>query len=318
MNEMIDLGRLGADTPACFGLEICIPVFRQDPSDLIADLSRQKGAADVALRIYDDGSGDPALIARIRDALARFPGRTVLSGLAENLGRAAARNALMLGAQAEWLLFLDADMRIAGDGFLDSYLAAAARQKGPCCIVGGFGVDPDLVTSATRLHAMQSRKSECLEAARRNLDPGRYVFTSNIFLHHRICREIPFDSRFRGWGWEDVEWGLNITRRYPVIHIDNPAIHLGLDEDTTLLGKYENSDQNFLLMLQEHPESVARMPVYRIARRLAQLPVRRALIWSCRRAVVSGRSVLPVSFRLCALKVFRAAIYAQALHAHKH
>lgn len=318
MDSEIVFARAAAPAQSRLRLEICIPVFRQDPSNLIADLSRQIGAGDVALRLYDDGSGDPVLTQRIREALAAFPGQSTLMSIAENRGRAGARNGLINAAEGEWLLFLDADMRVEGRNFLNAYLEAAARQNGPCCIVGGFGVDLRMVTSATKLHAMQSHKSECLDAARRNADPGRYVFTSNIFLHRQICKEMPFNDQFRGWGWEDVEWGLNIVSRFPVIHIDNAATHLGLDEDKALLGKYERSGLNFLLMLQAHPDSVARMPVYRIARHLSHLPLRRALIWSCRQTVVSGRSILPVSLRLYALKVFRAAIYAQALHAQKH
>lgn len=301
-------------SPIRTGLEICIPIFRYDPSALIRGLARQEIASETTLRIYDDGSGDPHLTAKIVEALRDFPGRTVLMTAAKNLGRAGARNALMTASRADWLLFLDGDMQINGDQFLVAYQEAAARQAGPCCIVGGFDVDLNRVTSATRLHALQSCKSECLSAEIRNSDPGRYVFTSNIFLHRQIFAEVPFDSRFQGWGWEDVEWGISIARRFPVIHIDNAAIHLGLDLDQALLKKYECSSPNFMLMLETHPETVKRMPVYRYALKLSRLPFLSALSWGCKQAVVSGRRVLPASLRLYALKLFRASIYAQALY----
>lgn len=294
---------------------ICIPVFHDDPSSLIAQLSRQRGAEQATLLVYDDGSADPDLTARITAALEGFPGHKRLITAERNLGRAAARNALILEAKADWLLFLDGDMRLDHDGFLMSYMEAATLQPGPCCIVGGFGVDGTIVTETTRLHALHSQNSECLNADARRRDPGRFVFTANIFVHRQIALNAPFNDRFRGWGWEDVDWGLGVVSAWPVVHIDNPAIHLGLDEDAVLLRKYEGSGPNFVLMLKTHPESVRRMPLFRIASRVAHLPFLGGLTWASRRAVLMRHPALPLRLRLVALKVFRVSIYAQCLNA---
>ncbi len=296
---------------------ICIPVFHDDPSSLIAQLAGQRGADQAALLVYDDGSGDPALTARITAELQDFPGHGELITAARNQGRAAARNALIRAAEADWLLFLDGDMRLDHDGFLMAYMEVAARQPGPCCIVGGFGVDRAIVTEATRLHALHSQSSECLNAEARRSDPGRFVFTANIFVHRQIALATPFNDRFRGWGWEDVDWGLGVARAWPVVHIDNPAIHLGLDEDAVLLRKYEGSGPNFLLMLKTHPESVKRMPLFRIASKAAHLPFMGGLARAARHAVLMRRPALPLRLRLFALKLFRVCIYAQSLNAGK-
>ncbi len=274
-------------------LDICIPVYRQDPTRLILELARQKSAEDSCLLIYDDGSGDPELTAQISAALQAYPGPSRLLTGIENRGRSGARNALIAAGSADWLLFLDGDMQIISNDFLMAYRAAAARQSLPCCIVGGFDVHRSGGPASTRLHVLQSCRSECLTAAQRNLDPGRFVFTSNIFLHRRICAEIPFDNHFRGWGWEDVEWGLNIARAYPILHIDNAAIHLGLDQDHDLVRKYERSGPNFMLLLAHHPESVKRMQIYRIARLASHLPGLQALTWLSRHVVLTGAPVLP-------------------------
>lgn len=296
-------------------VDICIPVFRDDPCELIRQLSRQIQADRTVLHIYDDGSCDPALTGRISAALADYPGRADLMTIPVNLGRAAARNALIQAAQGDWLLFLDGDMRIDGADFVLAYLDAAARQNRPSCIVGGFALDFKQVRPATRLHALQAARSECLDAAMRNSDPGRFVFASNVFLHREIIESIQFNSSYRGWGWEDVDWGLNIARRYPVLHIDNPAVHLGLDDDLTLLRKYAESGPNFMLMLRDHPEDVRRMPLYRYASLSSHLPFLGAMTWSMRQMVIRGRSVLPARLRLLALKLFRVSIYARAIEA---
>lgn len=310
---------LNADTSALckagMQIDICIPMYRQDPSELIRDLAGQPTAENTTLTVYDDGSCDPVLTRAVTAALAEYPGRGRLIGQSENRGRAQARNALIEAAAADWLLFLDSDMRVSGQDFLLKYRDAAAHQGRPCCIVGGFGVDMGSVTRANRLHAMQSIRSECVDAAARNLDPGRYVFTSNIFLHRKLYADVPFDGAFTGWGWEDVEWGLRLAETFPVLHIENRALHLGLDEDIALLHKYENSAQNFMRMLERHPDSVKRMPVYRMASRLTYLPALRALTWAMRRAALSQSMTIPGQVRLLALKLFRVSVYAQALNA---
>lgn len=297
-------------------IDICIPIYRHDPSILIRQLSRQHGAADCRLHIYDDGSEDPQLTLAISDALAGFPGQTLLTTATVNHGRAAARNALIAAATSDWLLFLDGDMQIDGQDFLTNYAHAARDQAKPCTIVGGFGIDLSTVTRATMLHALQSRKSECLTALMRNSDPGRFVFSSNIFLHREIIEKVQFNPKFHGWGWEDVDWGLSVARQFPVIHIDNAAIHLGLDEDAALLRKYEMSGPNFLLMLEDHPESVRRMPIYRYARLASYLPLLGMLTRATRRAATAIH--LPTHFRLLALKMFRVSVYAQVLLAYGH
>jgi len=293
-------------------IDICIPFYKSDPTELIATLAGQDGAQEAALRIYDDGSDDPAMTARIEAALALFPGRSTLLQADRNRGRAAARNALLNAAESDWILLLDSDTRIDKAGFLSAYRNAARKEGGPCCIVGGSVIDPALITPATALHALQSQVSECLPARVRATDPGRYVFTMNLFLHRTILERIPLDEGFVGWGWEDVDWGLRIAARYPVIHIDNPAVHLGLMTVPEVLRKYRESGPNFVRLLNAHPDAVARMPLYRWARRFAALPGHRRLIplaAGCARA-----RVLPMRTRLAALKVCRALIHAAALH----
>ena len=297
-------------------IDICIPVYKTDPTPLILQLAQQNGAERAALRIYDDGSGDPGLIRSIKDALARFPGRTTLIEGFENRGRSVARNSLLAVAEGDWLLLMDCDMRLPGPGFLDAYRAAAKEQSGPCCIVGGFQIDPQAVTSATRLHALQSMVSDCLPAQVRSADPGRYVFTSNIFMHRAIAESVRFDEGFNGWGWEDVDWGLRIVNRYPVQHIDNPAVHIGLDTTPSILRKYMESVQNFLRMLESHPDAVARMPIYRWACQFSRLPGCGVLVFVARGC--ANAAVVPPRVRLLALKVYRAGLYGSELHRAGH
>ena len=120
-----------------------------------------------------------------------------------------------------------------------------------------------------------------------------------------------FDEGFRGWGWEDVEWGMRVSRRWPVTHLDNPAVHLGLDDARTLTAKYEQSAANFARVVAAHPEMVARYPSFRVARALRRAPLRP--LWRPLLKQLALASAAPLTLRVFAAKTYRAALYAEVV-----
>lgn len=299
-----------ADLPA--SVDICVPFFKDDPTPLIRELARQADAASFRLSLCDDGTADPELTARVQAALAVFPGPAVLHSLAQNTGRANARNVMLQNLLADWVLLLDADMALDKTDFVATYRDAAARVGTPCCLVGGFRVDQADIRPATRLHAAQSLKSECKPASERALDPGRYVYSSSVFVHRMVVEKHLFDPEFQAWGWEDVEWGWRIVRDNPVHHIDNPARHVGLEADAILVAKYAESVDNFCRIKRLYPSEVARMPISRVAALLSYLPFKTVLSKLFKAITLFGP--LPVTLRLYALKFYRASLYAEAYH----
>ena len=292
-------------------ISICIPTWQDAATPLLTALAQMNGITDCEVLVYDDGSNDASMSAKIEKSLAGINAPATLITAAQNAGRSQARNRLVSRARADWLLLLDADMLPDGPEFLSTYLSAVKRAEEPALITGGFSLQQVSPTRAQALHAAQSLKSECLSAARRMQSPGRYVFTSNILVHRAILETVLFDDTYTGWGWEDVDWGLRVAERARIHHIENTATHLGLDEDATLIGKYAGSGQNFAQLARQHPEEAARMSLYKAAQTLRSLPGR-ALIRSLCRAFASAR-FLPLRLRLLALKTFRAAVYAEAL-----
>ena len=291
-------------------LTIAIPTFRDDPSRLVSALAGCTCAEKASLLIYDDGTGDDTLTAACEAALQAWPGAAALISGMENHGRSHARNRLIAHARSDWILFLDADMLPDGPDFLGRYLDTMADQQSPALIAGGFSLDQISPSASQALHAAQSLQSECMSATERANDPGRYVFTSNILVHKTVLSEVSFDDGFSGWGWEDVDWGLRVAEAFPVIHVDNTATHLGLDDTDTLLAKYGESGANFARMVSRHPEAARSMKLTRAARKLAVLPGR-SLIAHLSRWIAKSR--LPNYLRLRALKLYRAATYAEHL-----
>lgn len=292
-------------------ISVCVPCYRHDVSPLVESLAKCEASGLAEIVIYDDGSVDHELLAKMQTAAgsARIAVR-IVSAL-DNRGRAAARNAAIEHARADWILLLDADMAPDSVDFIASYLNAIDAAGSPAVVVGGYSLKTAPDDRAFALHRWQARKSECVPSRVRALSPGRYVFSSNVLVHHDVLAACPFDEEFAGWGWEDTDWGLRAQKRFPIVHIDNTATHLGLDSADALMGKYARSGANFARMAARHPEEAAEMPLFRMAKRARAVPFRKPfkeLVGQVARA-----DNLPVALRGRALKAWRALVYAEAL-----
>ncbi len=296
-------------------ISVLIPSYHDDPCALIRRLSQCMSSETIEILVYDDGSLDSSLGARIADALDSFDGAGCLISADTNKGRSSARNRLQSVSRADWLLFVDADMLPLNKAFIASYLDILTASVGPEVVVGGFSIKGLRHTGKTGLHLAQSAASECIPASERQEEPGRYVFTSNVLVHRDIMAVIPFDPGFEGWGWEDVDWGLRAARRFPVRHIDNAAIHTGLDPAPVLLRKYAGSGANFARVVNSHPDEMKQTSLYRWANRIRFLPGRS--FWQSAFGAIARLPgwLMPVNVRLAALKLYRATVYAGALDA---
>ena len=294
-------------------LSICIPAWHDAASPLLSALAELPEHKACEVLIYDDGSADAEMTATITAHLEKFKGPAKLITASQNKGRSSARNRLIHHAEGNWLLMLDADMLPDDAEFLARYLDAISEQATPALIAGGFSLAQVTATKAQALHAAQSLRSECLNAAERKTDPGRFIFTSNILVHRQVLDDVSFDDKYHGWGWEDVDWGLRVARAFPIIHIDNPATHLGLDSTDTLLRKYGTSGPNFARLAHQHPDAVAGTPLYKAATSLRPLPGKFIIKSLCRGLARDRFGLIPMRLRLFALKLYRAAVYSETL-----
>jgi glycosyltransferase involved in cell wall biosynthesis len=288
-------------------LSVLIPFYGDDPRPLLGELERQAAELNGAVEVVVLNDGDPDLARGVAVAAAvaemAAPVRLVA---VPNEGRARGRNRLARHARAERLLFLDSDMAPDSRDFLRRWMEVDAPVA-----FGGFTVDRAPVTPRTVLHQAMSRHSDCLPAARRAEAPEKHVFTSNLLVRREVFETVRFDESFTGWGWEDVEWAMRVARRWPILHLDNTATHLGLDTAEALTRKYEQSAGNFARVLQAHPDVVARYASFRAARVLKRVPL--AGLWRPVLKRLAITTLAPVPLRVAAAKTYRAALYAEVL-----
>jgi glycosyltransferase involved in cell wall biosynthesis len=292
-------------------ISICVPVYRINAAPLVGALSRCSGSALAELIIYDDGSAEPALTSVLQLAADGAAMAVSIVSASRNAGRAAARNRAIAHARADWVLLLDADMWPDSADFIQDYISAARAVDRPALIVGGYSLKQAPQDRKFRLHRWQSLASECVPASLREQSPGRYVFSSNVLVHRRVLEECPFDESFAGWGWEDTDWGLRAEKKFPVLHIDNTATHLGLDDAKRLMGKYQKSGANFARVAARHTDAFNSTPLMRAARVARSIPLRSVLRRLFGLAARDPLGLLPISLRGRALKAWRAFLYAE-------
>lgn len=293
-------------------MSVLIPFFHYDPCGLLAFLDREASGLAGAVEIValDDGSGDEALAGRVAATIEALKAPAEFVQLASNEGRARCRNRLTSRARGRHVLFLDADMLPDSSSFLANYLRLIEGADPPVA-VGGISIQQAPPERHYALHRLLALRSDCLPAAARRAAPERYVFTSNLLIRGDVILAEPFDVTFSGWGWEDVEWGMRISRRWPILHIDNTATHLGLDSPRRLLAKYRESVANFGRVAAAHPGAAAGYPSYRAAQFLRRAPLR--ALWRPLLAAIVLTPLVPLAARGLALRLYRSSLYADVI-----
>jgi glycosyltransferase involved in cell wall biosynthesis len=293
-------------------ISVLIPFLRDDPTPLIAALDREAASlgGQVEVVLFDDGTGDGGLTTRLKAALADLGTPARLESSPVNLGRAQGRNRLAAHARGGWLLFLDSDMLPDRPDFLSAYLALIERDR-PAVVFGGFSLEQTPEKPEHALHRRMALASDCAPLAVRRRTPEKYVYTSNLLVRRDVFEAVAFDAAFAGWGWEDVEWAMRVRREHAIMHIDNPATHLGLDAAPAIAAKYEQSAANFARVVAAHLETVRRYPSYKVARMLKPLPARG--VWRPRLKSLALAETAPLAVRALAMRLYRAALYVDAV-----
>lgn len=289
-------------------LSVLTPFHRHDPSPLLAALAN--APADVEFVLLDDGSASAHLLASVIESAARLNAPARIIVWRENRGRAAARNRLIEAARGEYVLFLDADMAPDGLRFLAAWLGIIQTQR-PFVAFGGLSLTHAPQSRDTALHRRIFQRSDCRPARARAKRPAQSIATANLLVRRDLLQTVPFDESYQGWGFEDVDWALSAARHAPILHVDNPASHQGLDDVDALMRKYAEAGPNFARLTAKHPRQVSRFSAHRAARALKLAPLRGALRAAMAWLARDPLGAAPLALRLYALKLYRVTHYAE-------
>jgi glycosyltransferase involved in cell wall biosynthesis len=293
-------------------LSVLIPYYRDNPQALLNRLSAH-APLHTEVILYDDGSNDADLSLQMDNAVRQSTMPVQRIEAFENLGRSAARNALIKAARGKWVLFLDADMMPQTDAFLDQWMQCITNNN-PEIAFGGFRVPArNEIAPALGLHQAFSRHSDCLSAKIRAQNPAKHVCTSNLLVKKDVLAQCPFDNGFSGWGWEDVEWAARAAAHHDILHIENPARHLGLESADTLVRRFRDSAPNYARFVHRHPELAQTLPSWKAAHLLKNIPGISLLRPVFAALARNSSGMVPMGLRIMALKLWRSSWYAKAL-----
>ena len=272
------------------GLSVLIPVYNWDVRELVNSLTAQiiDWPGPVEIRLLDDDSTEE--FRRLNRSLANQP-NIIYQELPRNVDRAKIRNQLAAAAQHEWLLLLDNDSLLPDPKFLARY--AAARQR-TAVIIGGtcYAATPPAET-VLYLRWHYGRVREARPAAVRQVAPYGQLTINNALIRADIFRRFPLDERLTGYGHEDTKFGEELAAaQVPVLHVDNPVIHAGLEPAAVFLQKSEQAVRNLarvsredglgadsrLLQMALRLRRLGLAPAARVALRAAAPALRRQLL----------------------------------------
>ena len=227
-------------------ISLLIPIYNFDVRDFVRSLHSECKAANLEFEIlcFDDAS--TASFKALNMKVGELDG-VVYRELDQNLGRAAIRNLLAASARYPLLLFMDCDGEVKAWNFVRNYLEAS---DGHSVICGGRSYESSPPGDKKQLlHWKYGRAREQKLALERNKNPW-FGFMSNSFLiPAAVFQQIKFDEQFRHYGHEDTMFGLELKKKgIPVVHIDNPLGHLGLENVEVFLEKTRQGLDNLKIL----------------------------------------------------------------------
>jgi len=231
-------------------ISICIPVYNYDVGSLVKDLHHQAVNSGYPFEIIlmDDASDER--FRKINNSIELESVRYIQ--LNENIGRAKIRNRLAEEAKFPNLLFMDCDSAVSSSSYIENY-THFFDYLSVCC--GGRIYEEKKPAGSTYLRWKYGTKRECTSAAERKKNPNIGFQTNNFLIHKSIFEKVKFNEDLTGYGHEDTLFGLELLKQGIIInHIDNPLIHLGLENASDFLEKTENGIKNLYrieLLLRE-------------------------------------------------------------------
>ena len=227
-------------------LSILIPTYNYNITRLVSDLHRQAAELSIVFEIIvlEDGS-TKCLEENKEIAQLSF---VKYEALSENIGRSAIRNKLADIAQYQYLLFLDCDAGITNKYFLQRYVCCA---NGTTIALGGRIYDDEANLNCS-LIKKYGKNRERNDIENLNSRKKYQVFTSpNFLIPKSVFGSVRFDESIKGYGHEDTIFGIELENKgFKLTFIDNPVVHIGLEDNKTFVHKTENALNNLYLLHQ--------------------------------------------------------------------
>ena len=228
---------------------VLIPVYNFNISVLVNALHRQCEAVGIPYEIfcYDDAS--ESKYDEVNKKISSW-NNVRYKRLEKNIGRSRIRNLMARESRFDNLLFLDCDSEVVSENYISNYISCFNAGKVVC---GGRVYDAATPSDKKKiLHWKAGKKKEEIKAEMRNKKPYTSFMTNNFLISKNIFLENSLDESLQGYGHEDTLFGFQLRRKnIPVVHIDNPLKHIGLENAEEFLVKTGSGISNLIHFWKE-------------------------------------------------------------------
>jgi len=236
--------------------------------------AREKGFFRYEIVVVDDGSTDKSTILQ-NEAISTLPCTRFIKR-EKNIGRAFSRNELIDGAKYNLVLLIDSDAEVCTTDFIARYW----QNRDAAAVVCGSLRNP--AGPCPKGHELRWRYEKKNERWRQkyslNEHPYFRLTTFNLMLNReQIGPSMRFDKHCSEYGYEDSLFGLTLAQEHiPIVHIDNPLIHTGIDSNEEFLEKTEAGMRTLYRLQDFTPEFTGTMRVHNALKLLRLLKLFRA------------------------------------------
>ena len=219
-------------------VSVLIPNYNNVCVELVTVLQRQAEALGISYEILvaDDASPMKEAIRQNEDINALPHCRYIVKET--NSGSAATRNFLGTQSQYPWLLFLDCDISIPDDHFLERYVTDDHEGV----VNGGIRITDDDGLRHNLRYLYEKAAEPAHTAEKRQANRYQEFRSTNFMIERRVFEKCRFDERFTRSGYEDVLFGKMLSQQQvSVTHIDNPVMMTEFEPNADYVRKIERS-----------------------------------------------------------------------------
>jgi glycosyltransferase involved in cell wall biosynthesis len=294
-------------------LSIIIPVYNFDVNILVRALHKQCTACGAEFEIvcFDDASEN--MFDEVNKSVLSLA-NVVYKRLDKNAGRSRIRNMLATEAKFENLLFMDCDSEVVSENYISEYLLYCNAEKVVC---GGRTYQSQTPSDTNKILRWKAgRHREEINAEMRSSSPYNSFMTNNFLVPKNVFLNNPLDERLSGYGHEDTLLGFQLKKKnIPVIHINNPLKHIGLEDAAEFLSKTENGISNLILLWREkklNKEEMMQIPLMKTYFNLKQAFLIGAFLFFFRMlSAVIKKNLLSSNPSLFAFDIYKLGTLAQ-------
>jgi glycosyltransferase involved in cell wall biosynthesis len=286
-------------------ISVLIPFHNCDCRALVHALIQEitQNSLPVEIIVANDGSNDQ--YCDVHDGLKKIKEIHYIH-LLQNIGRSRIRNLLASKAKGEWLLFLDNDVMPENKTFLAEYLKSLNEINADIICGGRSYCKQKPENSELTLHWVYGVERESKNATERNKNPYKAFQSNNFVLSMHAFAKLKFDEEINQYGHEDTLYGMEAeTMGLKILHIDNPAKHLGLESRKAFIDKTEKAVENAVRIYRERGLYCNRAT--RLGVRIHKLIPPLLLSWCCNSQLIQSMksSLLNTSNDLIKLDLYK-------------